>query len=67
VDDFTDDRSEDAIELTAEELQRQRVMRNAPGYEDLKDPEQLRYDSLLALIGSRSHFTDQAGSSRSSC
>ena len=47
---FTDHRDPDRIEHTVEELVAQRVYALALGYEDLNDHDDLRHDSLLAVL-----------------
>ncbi|SFJ43952.1 IS1380 family transposase [Planctomicrobium piriforme] len=54
---FTDHRDEQLIEFSPLELLLQRVMGLALGYEDLNDHEQLRHDSLLALLCGRKDIT----------
>jgi hypothetical protein len=51
---FRDYRDPDLIEHTVEELVAQRVYGLALGYEDLNDHEELRKDSLLAVLVEKS-------------
>jgi hypothetical protein len=56
---FSDHRDPEAIEFSAIELLRQRVMGLALGYEDLNDHDRLRHDPLLALLAGRADITGQ--------
>ncbi len=58
---FTDYRSQDLIEHTVESLVKQRVFGLALGYEDLNDHDELRHDSLLALLSDKA---DPSGNDR---
>lgn len=53
---FTDFRDPLKIEFSVLELLRQRVMGLALGYEDLNDHEELRHDSLWALVCGRENI-----------
>jgi hypothetical protein len=58
---FTDHRSADRIEHSVAELVAQRVYGLALGYEDLNDHDQLRADSILAVLAGK---RDPAGHDR---
>ena len=56
---FSDYRDQEAIEHTVEELLSQRIYGIAVGYEDLNDHDQLRIDSLLAVLCKKKDPTGQ--------
>ena len=56
---FTDHRDQGAIEFTAEELLKQRILGLALGYEDLNDHDRLRVDPLLAMVCGRADVTGE--------